>query len=99
MADIKKSDIKIVELNEVLHRLKISQSTLYRMMSRGEFPRQLKLGSRSFWVESEIQLFIDQMFVERKLSKFSCVGKNGSSMSRSYIYLERAPIGGTPLEV
>jgi predicted DNA-binding transcriptional regulator AlpA len=51
MADIENSNLKLVDLNEVLSRVKISQSTLYRMMSRGEFPRQLKLGSRSFGSE------------------------------------------------
>ena len=63
MADIESSNLKLVDLNEVLSRVKISQSTLYRMMSRGEFPRQLKLGSRSFWVGTEIHLFIKQMSV------------------------------------
>jgi len=97
MADIESITLSLIDLNEVLHRVKISQSTLYRRMSRGEFPRQLKLGSRSFWVETEIHLFIEQMLAERKLGDRSRACNCGSSTPRSDIYPHWATGGSEPL--
>ena len=43
-----------------------SRSYIYDAMSKGEFPKQVKLGGRSVaWVESEVQDWIDTRIAAR----------------------------------
>jgi len=42
-----------------------SAAHLWRLMNAGKFPRQVKIGSRNLWVESEIDAFIDKQIEER----------------------------------
>lgn len=39
--------IRIIKVPEVLERCAISRASLYRMLQRNEFPRQVRLGIRS----------------------------------------------------
>jgi prophage regulatory protein len=44
---------------EVVHRTDLSRATIYRLMARGEFPRQHRLSSgRVGWSEEEIELWL-----------------------------------------
>jgi prophage regulatory protein len=50
---------RIIRLKTVLDRTGLSRSTIYRKMSHGTFPRQLKLGERSAgWRESAVNDWI-----------------------------------------
>ena len=53
-------DHRLVRLPEVLHLCAVSRSALYDMVSRGEFPRPVRIGSRSVgWRSREIREWID----------------------------------------
>lgn len=51
--------ISIIRLKQVLRKTGIGRSTLYHQIKSGEFPRPIKLGSRSVgWITSEIESWI-----------------------------------------
>lgn len=50
---------KVLTLPEVLELTKISRSTLYGMLDRGEFPRPMKLGERkNGWTDAQVEQWI-----------------------------------------
>ena len=50
---------KLVRLDTVLEMTTLSVSTIYRLMKKGQFPKQIKITERSTrWVESEILDYI-----------------------------------------
>ncbi len=53
---------RLLALKEVLHRTSLSRSTVYRLMALGEgsFPQSVKLGSRTSWVEAEIESWLQE---------------------------------------
>jgi prophage regulatory protein len=47
---------RILRRPDVTSRTGLSRSTIYALMERGTFPKQVKLGSRAVgWLESEIE--------------------------------------------
>lgn len=51
---------KILKLPQVIEATGLSKSTIYVLISRGEFPAQIKLSERaSGWKESDINEWID----------------------------------------
>jgi prophage regulatory protein len=58
--------LRIIRLAEVKSRTGLSTSTIYAMMARDEFPRQIRLGESAVgWVEHEIDQFIKDRVAER----------------------------------
>jgi len=56
----------ILRLPEVQNKTGLSRSTIYDLISHGEFPKQIKLTSRSSgWVESEVSAWLDVRIAER----------------------------------
>ena len=51
---------KIIRLPKVKEMVGLGTTAIYEKMKRGEFPKQIKLGRLSGWVESEIQAWISQ---------------------------------------
>lgn len=51
---------RLILLPEVRARTGKSTSTIYAQMASGDFPRPLKRGRQSVWVESEVQAVIDR---------------------------------------
>ncbi|NLA68016.1 MAG: AlpA family phage regulatory protein [Gammaproteobacteria bacterium] len=49
----------LLPMPEVIRRTGYSRSGIYDAIMRGEFPRPLKRGKSSVWVESEVQAVID----------------------------------------
>jgi prophage regulatory protein len=50
---------RILRIRTVLNRTGLSRSTLYRKISDGSFPRQVKIGDRSSgWRESAVNQWI-----------------------------------------
>jgi len=51
--------ITIWRLPEVLRQTGLSRSTIYEMISRGDFPRQVKLGRRAVgWIADDVVQWI-----------------------------------------
>ena len=51
---------KIIRLPQVKALVGLGTTAIYEKMKRGEFPRQIKIGRASGWIESEIQAWISQ---------------------------------------
>ena len=52
---------KILNKFAVIDKTSLSISTIYRLMSKGLFPKQIQISSRSVgWLESDIDEYIQQ---------------------------------------
>jgi len=49
---------KILRLPQVMARVGLKKSAIYKMIAAGTFPKQIKLGAASGWLESDIQKWI-----------------------------------------
>lgn len=50
---------------EVTAALRIGRTTLYELIANGELPKPVKLGSRSLWLQSDIEVFVARKIAER----------------------------------
>ena len=51
--------LKILNKFAVIDKTSLSITTIYRLMSKGQFPKQIKLSERSVgWLESDIDDYI-----------------------------------------
>ena len=50
--------MKLIRLPEVLDRVGLKKTAVYKMMAEEEFPRPVKIGTSSAWVEHEITEWI-----------------------------------------
>jgi len=51
---------KILKIHQVVEIVGISRSSVYTMIQRNDFPKPLKLGSRSSgWLKSEVDAWIE----------------------------------------
>lgn len=57
---------RIIRLPEVIERVGLSKSTIYQNIQDGTFPKQLKLGRTSGWLESEIDAWIGNLVNTRQ---------------------------------
>jgi len=53
---------KLLRLSDVRKVIPLSKAQIYLMISRGEFPRPIKInkGRASFWKQTSIQEFIEK---------------------------------------
>ncbi len=59
-----------LRLADVQRRVAFSRSTIYLMISRGEFPKQLSLGARAVgWLKSEIDQWIESRISRRNVER------------------------------
>jgi predicted DNA-binding transcriptional regulator AlpA len=50
---------KIIRLPEVLEKVGLKKSAVYKLIKEGDFPKQVKLGKHaSGWIESDVQAWI-----------------------------------------
>jgi prophage regulatory protein len=56
---------QLIPLPEVLERLGISRPTLYRYVAAGTFPKPIKIGPMSRWLQSEVEDWIAERIAER----------------------------------
>ena len=50
---------KIIRLPQVMTRVGLKKSAIYKMIANGEFPKQVKLGTHaSGWLDSDVQKWI-----------------------------------------
>jgi prophage regulatory protein len=59
---------RVIRLSEVKYRTGMARSTIYRRIAQGEFPKPIPLGSCRIvgWLESEIDIWLDQKIFERE---------------------------------
>ena len=58
--------VRLITLDEVRSRVPYSKVHLYRLMSSGDFPKQVKIGpARVAWVEQEIDDWIAERLRRR----------------------------------
>ena len=51
--------MRVLRLPEVLARVSLSKSTLWRLINDGQFPQPIKLGPRATgWIEEEVDEWI-----------------------------------------
>ena len=56
----------ILRLPSVIKLTGLSRSAIYDMIAKGDFPKQIKLTSRSSgWIETEVQSWIESRIAER----------------------------------
>lgn len=64
------SQPRLIRLPDVIRRTSKSRSAIYAAMSRGKFPRQVKLGpGAAAWVESEIDQWVADIIASREGSQ------------------------------
>lgn len=57
-----KSTSRLVRLPEVMSRVGLSRSSIYKRMAEGAFPKNRSLGAKcAVWVEAEIDIWIEQV--------------------------------------
>jgi prophage regulatory protein len=59
------SSRKLLNLPTVLARVPVSRARVYQLIAAGEFPRQVKVGARSAWIESEVDQWVDRLAARR----------------------------------
>lgn len=52
--------IRFIKQREVLNRTGMSRSALYRAVDENKFPQIVKVGRAAFWIEAEVQAWLEQ---------------------------------------
>lgn len=60
--------MKLIRLPEVMSRVGLKKTAIYNLMSEEEFPRPVKMGAASAWIEEEITQWIAERASARKPS-------------------------------
>jgi len=51
---------QILRMREVIQRIGLSRSTIYKLMENNDFPKPMKLGSQAIgWRDTEIEAWIE----------------------------------------
>lgn len=68
MLDIKKNNQKILRIAAVKDCTGLSRSTIYLMISKGEFPKNVRIGAKAVgWVDSDLQSWIESRIARDKV--------------------------------
>lgn len=59
---------RLIRLPEVRAMVGLGTTSIYDKIKKGEFPKQVKLGRLSGWVEAEVQEWISQQIGSRRPS-------------------------------
>jgi len=58
---------RLIRVHEVAASCGVSRSTIYRLMSRCDFPKPAKIGQRTIaWAEDEIEAWVETRMKERE---------------------------------
>ena len=60
---------RFIQLPEVIERTGVARSTMYEMIEKGTFPRQLKIRRRVYWVEAEIIAWMEEHMTVSRVPK------------------------------
>ncbi|CDG96769.1 AlpA family transcriptional regulator [Xenorhabdus sp. XENO-10] len=68
----------LIRLPEVCRRTGLGKSTVYKYISEGKFPKQIKTGARaSAFIESEIDAWINKRIIASRLDERLGAANNG----------------------
>lgn len=56
---------RLMKLCDVLERTKFSKTFLYSLIASGAFPKQIHIGRSVFWVEREVDNYINELIKGR----------------------------------
>jgi prophage regulatory protein len=57
--------IKLLKISDLTNITKLSKSSIYKMISNGNFPNHTKIGRVSVWSDSEINEWINHQLDSR----------------------------------
>lgn len=60
---------RLIRLPQVKSMVGLGRSSIYDKIKRGEFPKQIKLGRSSGWVEAEVQEWISEQIRASRLGQ------------------------------
>ncbi|MCC5993756.1 MAG: AlpA family transcriptional regulator [Rhodobacteraceae bacterium] len=70
---------QILRMREVIQRIGLSRSTIYKLMENNDFPKPMKLGSQAIgWRDTDIETWISN----RPISPIGNPGSKGRELSR-----------------
>jgi prophage regulatory protein len=61
----RKSIVKLLRLPEVMELVRLGKSTIYEMVKQKRFPAPLKQGGGNFWIDAEIDAYLQHLISER----------------------------------
>jgi len=56
-----KQDEKLISFQELQNIIPLGRTKLYELMKDNKLPRPIKIGMRSFWRHTEIQIFLKEL--------------------------------------
>lgn len=60
---------RLLPMRAVRDQVALHPATIYGMIKDGEFPKPIKMGRRSLWIESEIQAWIQARIAESRMGQ------------------------------
>jgi len=57
--------MKLLRLPEVAERVRLGKSTIYAKVKTGDFPMPLKQCNGNFWLDGEIEAYLQRLISER----------------------------------
>jgi prophage regulatory protein len=57
--------MKLLRLPEVMELVRLGKSTIYEMVKQQRFPAPIKQGGGNFWIDTEIDAYIQRLISER----------------------------------
>jgi len=57
--------MKLLRLPEVSERVRRGKSTIYSEVKKGTFPAPVKQGGGNFWLDTEIDAYLQKLIAER----------------------------------
>ena len=59
-------DVRFIRVRQVIERLAISRTTLWRLIKKGEFPPPVKISKyASAWVDTDVEAYIRKLIRRR----------------------------------
>jgi prophage regulatory protein len=49
---------KLIKMKDVMDRIPLSRPSIYRLVKEEKFPKYIKIGGGTFWLESDINSWI-----------------------------------------
>ncbi len=80
--------MKLLRIPEVCERVRRSKSTIYSEIKKGRFPAPLKQGGGNYWLEAEIDAYLEQLMASRPVNPLekaeaTCLPKSHSLLAKS----------------
>jgi prophage regulatory protein len=70
---------RLIRLPQVTSMVGLGRSSIYDKIKKGDFPKQIKLGRSSGWVEAEVQTWISEQIQTSRLGQVSPSPNSGAT--------------------